>query len=87
MPNDLGWTPPVTLQNAEACMRYCLLHHHMFPEIRITDEDDAVVMHVRESQYVYPREEAGVLPEALANIDALFRGERRLSEFIAAQDV
>ncbi len=40
------WTPPVHLDTAADCLRYCVLHHRWAPEIRITDEDDFVVLHV-----------------------------------------
>jgi hypothetical protein len=46
MPGDQAWTPPVHLDAAEACFRYCLLHHRWASEIRMTDEDDCLVLHV-----------------------------------------
>jgi hypothetical protein len=42
------WTPPVPLATAAACYRYCALHHGMTPEIRIVDEDDCIVLQMRE---------------------------------------
>lgn len=45
-PVDGSWTPPVHLDTPEACFRYCALHHRWAPEIRITDEEDFIVLHV-----------------------------------------
>ncbi len=41
-----NYMPPVNLPDAESCLNYCRLQHHLFPEVRITDESDSLVMHV-----------------------------------------
>lgn len=42
-----GWhTPSVALKDAEEAFAYCKLQHLLFPEIRITDDGDFIVMHV-----------------------------------------
>ena len=45
-PVDGFWTPAVHLATVEEAFRYCILHHHWSLEIRITDEEDFVVLHV-----------------------------------------
>ena len=45
-PANATWTPPVHLNTPEECFDYCLLHHVWALEIRVTDEDDYVVLHV-----------------------------------------
>jgi hypothetical protein len=45
-PADGCWTPPVRLESAEAVYRYCAMHHHWAPEIRVCDEEDCLVLHV-----------------------------------------
>jgi hypothetical protein len=41
------YTPKVRLETPEECFGYCTLQSQLFPEIRITDEDDCCVMHMR----------------------------------------
>lgn len=45
-PVSQSWTPPVSLPTARDCYQYCVLHHHLFPEVRITDESDFLVLQV-----------------------------------------
>jgi len=47
-PADQTWTPPVHLDTPEACLRYVYLHHGWAPEIRITDDEDFLIMHVQD---------------------------------------
>jgi len=44
-PADGSWTPPVARATAEACDRYCALHHHWAPAMRLCDDDDFVGLH------------------------------------------
>ena len=53
-PADGSWTPPVRLESAEAAYRYCALHHGWAPEIRITDTEDFVVLHVVDHVLICP---------------------------------
>ncbi len=55
IPFDNCWTPPVHLETAEAAFCYCKLHHRWFQEIRITDEDDFMVLHVIDHMLMYLR--------------------------------
>jgi hypothetical protein len=45
-PVDQSWTPAVHLKEAVDCFTYCFLHYRWSPEIRVTDEEDFVVLHV-----------------------------------------
>jgi hypothetical protein len=45
-PADQSWTPPVHLATAEEAFHYCAMHHRWTDEIRITDEDDFMVLHM-----------------------------------------
>jgi hypothetical protein len=54
-PADHSWTPAVHLKEADDCFRYCFLHYRWSPEIRITDEDDYVVLHVENSILKIPQ--------------------------------
>jgi hypothetical protein len=45
-PADQSWTPPVHLATAEEAFHYCRLHHGWIDEIRITDADDFIVLHM-----------------------------------------
>ena len=56
-PVDGSWTPPVTLKDAGAAYRYCLVHHHWSPEIRICDADDYLVLHVEHHVLKCPLED------------------------------
>lgn len=47
-PADQSWTPAVHLATAEEAYCYCGLHHRWASEIRITDEEDFVVLHVED---------------------------------------
>lgn len=45
MPSPLfQWTPKIALATPEEAYRYCGVHHHLFPEVLITDDMDFTVM-------------------------------------------
>jgi len=46
-PADGSWTPPVTLATALACYQYCAAHQGYIEELRITDDEDFIVLQVR----------------------------------------
>jgi len=48
--------PCVTLIRVEDVWNYVNLHKHLFPEVRITDEDDYLVVHVLYGKIVFPEE-------------------------------
>lgn len=52
--------PSVRLRNAGEIFSYILLQHHLFPEIRITDEDDYICFHVIDHKIVYPTKKEGM---------------------------
>jgi len=45
-PIDQSWTPPVHCRTAAEAYRYCALHHTYIREIRVTDTDDFIVLHM-----------------------------------------
>ena len=47
-PVDQSWTSPVHLETPADCFRYAYLHHIWAPEIRITDDEDFLIMHVQD---------------------------------------
>lgn len=54
-----GWWPPVTLNSPEEAIRYANLQKGLFPEVRITDADDFIVIQAKDGKIVYPEELAG----------------------------
>jgi hypothetical protein len=48
------WTPPVPLRSAEEAVRYCVLHHAWYKEIRICDDEDYVVLLVADHVLTCP---------------------------------
>ena len=74
-PADGSWTPPVTLETAQACYLYCAIHHAYIEEIRITDEEDCIVLHTVHHVLRIPQadesiKELPLTPELLAFIHA-----------------
>jgi hypothetical protein len=49
-------TPRVNLETAEDVFRYVNLQKGIFPEVRITDDDDYIVVHALDGKIVYPPE-------------------------------
>lgn len=74
-PDGRGWTPAITLPSATAAYRYCALHAHRTREIRITDDEDFVVLHMLDQVFHIPLPDGSVrrlplTPELRAVIDA-----------------
>jgi len=74
-PADGSWTPPVTLETAVACYQYCAAHHSYIEEIRITDEEDFIVLQVKNHVLRIPQadetiKELPLTPALLAYIRA-----------------
>lgn len=70
---DDFWTLLVHLETAAQVFCYCCLHHIIFDEVRITDEDDYCVMHVIGDDLVFPTEAEGCSPEGLAEMQRILR--------------
>jgi hypothetical protein len=52
-----GWhTPAVKLEQPENVWEYVNLQKHLFPEIRITDEDDFCVVQALDGKIAFPPE-------------------------------
>lgn len=45
-PTTMAWFPPISLTTPAECWHFCLRYHGHTPEIRITDLDDCLVLHV-----------------------------------------
>jgi hypothetical protein len=60
IPINNTWTPPVRLETAEAAFMYCTLHYKWTDEIRITDEDDFVVLHMEHRTLKIPMPDGSI---------------------------
>jgi hypothetical protein len=56
-PASYTWFPPVGLTTPEECWRFCRRYHASTPEIRITDLDDYLVLHVQDHILRIPLED------------------------------
>lgn len=54
--NEGKYTPAVTLKGAEQVYSYIMLHKGFYPELRITDSDDSLVVQAKNGRIVYPPE-------------------------------
>lgn len=57
---DGRYCPPVSLETVEEVFSYVALQKNLFPEIRITDLDDYVVLHVKNGKIIYPESPTNV---------------------------
>lgn len=71
----VGWTPPVRLENAAQCFSYAMLQARFWEEVRVVDDEDYIVLHIKEQEQIFPGIEEGVTPEALAAANQYLRGE------------
>ena len=55
-----GWCPRVRLRGAVEAWNYVNLQAHLFPEIRITDTGDFMVIHVIAGELLYPTVKDGL---------------------------
>ena len=74
-PADGSWTPPISLATASACYSYCALHSSYISEIRMTDEEDFVVLLLKDRVFHIPQpnqtmKELPLTPELLAYMRA-----------------
>ena len=74
-PADSSWTPPVTLATALACYQYCAAHQSYIEEIRITDDEDFLVLQMLHHVLRIPQadktiKELPLSPALLASIHA-----------------
>lgn len=53
---DGNHLPPTKLKGADSILNYALRKSNLFPEIRITDMDDLIVMHVVNGELIHPLE-------------------------------
>jgi hypothetical protein len=74
-PVNQRWTPAIHLKEAAHCFRYCFLHYVWSPEIRITDEEDCIVLHVENGILKIPQPNQSLLE--LPIDDALIERFRR----------
>lgn len=49
--------PPVTLRNEREVVSWASLHKRFFPEIRVVDEMDYIVLHALDGKIVFPVDE------------------------------
>ena len=74
VPTLRAFTPARRLQTAEDVFAYCRLQHQLFPEIRITDDDDTCVLHIVRHVMYCP------LPDGTFGVLNLMTGEQRTCE-------
>lgn len=69
-----GWMPVVNLPSVEDAWRYSLRQGQIFNEVRITDEEDHCVIHIKDQEVIFPGENEGISPEAAATFNRHLRG-------------
>jgi hypothetical protein len=72
VPTLQSWTPARRLATGDAAFAYVRLQHQLFPEIRITDEDDHCVLHIIQHVMYCP------LPDGTFSVLDLQTGAQRL---------
>ena len=52
-----SYCPAVELKDAQAAVAYVNLQKNIFPEVRIVDEDEYIVLHAVDGEIIFPKKE------------------------------